>query len=418
MFRHWTANIASFLGQLSDHKYLRYVCATVFVTLVTLGLAPFHASVNSTTIALTLLLAVLFIATVCGSGPALWASLLAMLGLNFFFLPPVHTFTIADPQNWIALTAFFVTAITVGHLSARSRKRAEEALKGRREIERLYEELRQAFAQASHAEALRQSEALKSALLDAVTHDIRTPLTSIKASATTLMDDCGHSDDHAQLGLEGRQELLQVINEEADRLNKFVESLIELARIEAGEMSLRRHWGVVDEIIAAALKRAEPLTREHRIEVEIERELPAARVDSSAVAEVVYTLLDNATKYAPSHTLVRVTASRAPHERIQIAVADEGPGIPVSLRDAVFDKFFHGPPEHARSPSRPIGLGIGLAIARGIVAAHGGDIWVEDGPRGKGARIAFTVPVGDEDPLGEEPSGALQELSHAGKQYE
>jgi len=94
----------------------------------------------------------------------------------------VHTFVIADSRNWIALAAFFITAITVGQLSARARTRAEEAERGRREIERLYEQLREAFEQASHAEALRQSEALKSALLDAVTHDIRTPLTSIKAS--------------------------------------------------------------------------------------------------------------------------------------------------------------------------------------------------------------------------------------------
>src|SRR5207253_9797213 len=107
------------------------------------------------------------------------------------------------------------------------------------------------------------------------------------------------TDDQVRLDLEGRHELLEVINEESDRLNNFIESLIELARIEAGEMRLRRRWGVVDEIIAAALRRAEPLTRDHRIEVHIEEELPAARVDSSAVAEVVYTLIDNATKYAP-----------------------------------------------------------------------------------------------------------------------
>lgn len=372
-----------------------YLWAVTAIALVTLVLHPLRDRVNSTTVALALLLAVLLIATLFGSRPALVASLLAMLAFNFFFLPPVYTLTIADPQNWIALTAFLATAITVGQLSARARRRAEEALQSRQQIERLYEELRRAFEQASHAEALRQSEALKSALLDAVTHDIRTPLTSIKASVTTLLDEVRGSGDGTKLDSEGRSELLAVIDEETDRLDKFVEGLIELARIEAGEMNLRRSWGVVDEIIAAALERAQPLTRGHHVETEIQPELPAISVDSSAVAEVVYTLIDNATKYAPRATRIRVLATRGPAEMIEIAVADEGPGIAPGLRRSVFDKFFRA--SQPVNTGRPMGAGIGLAIARGIVEAHGGSIWIEDNPDGRGARIVFTMPIGDED---------------------
>jgi two-component system sensor histidine kinase KdpD len=386
------------------------------VALVTVVLAPFRQNVNSTTVALALLLAVLFIATLYGSRPALLASLLAVLVFNFFFLPPFHTLSIADPQNWIALTAFLVTAITVGELSARARKRAEEAVRGRREIERLYEQLRAAFEQASHAEALRQSEALKSALLDAVTHDIRTPLTSIKASVTTLLADprlpVNPDDQQLGLDLEGRQELLEVINEEADRLNSFIQSLIELARIEAGAMVLRRRWGVVDEILAAVLKRAEPLTRSHRLEVNIEKDLPAARVDSEAIAEVVYTLVDNATKYAPPGTVVRITARRTANEMIAIAVADEGPGIPAPLRESVFDKFFSTTQATRQGSGRPTGIGLGLAIARGIVAAHAGQIWVEDGPGGKGACLIFTVPVGDDEVTADEQFKTVPNLAY------
>jgi K+-sensing histidine kinase KdpD len=123
----------------------RYLWAVLAVAVVTVVLAPFRQNINSTTVALALLLAVLFIATLFGSRPAILASLIAVLVFNFFFLPPFHTFAIADPQNWIALTAFFVTAITVGELSARARKRTAEAVRGRREIERLYEQLRTAF---------------------------------------------------------------------------------------------------------------------------------------------------------------------------------------------------------------------------------------------------------------------------------
>src|SRR5207237_2580767 len=130
-------------------------------------------------------------------------------------LPPVGTFTIADPDNWVALFAFLVVAMTAGQLSARARRRAEEAEAGRREIERLYRELQDAFERASHAEALRQSERLKSALLDAVTHDIRTPLTSIKASVTTLLDELrAKAEEAATLDAEGRREMVDVIDEE------------------------------------------------------------------------------------------------------------------------------------------------------------------------------------------------------------
>lgn len=173
------------------------------------------------------------------------------------------TFHIADPDNWIALAAFLITAVTVGQLSARARQRAEEANAARHESERLYYELQDTFERSSQAKALKQSEKLKSALLDAVTHDLRTPLTSIKASVTALLDEARakSGDEQDGLGAEGREELLNVISEEADRLDRFIEGLMELARIEAGEMQLRRQWGSVQEIIRASLQRAETPTR-------------------------------------------------------------------------------------------------------------------------------------------------------------
>lgn len=156
----------------------------------TLLLAPFMPGrVNHTTAALALLLLVLLIATRWGIRPAVLVSVVGVLYFNFFFLPPLGTFTIADPDNWVALFAFLVTALVVGQLSARAKQRAEEAEAGQREIERLYRESQEVFARASEAEALRRSEQLKSALLDAVTHDLRTPLTAIKASATTLLEE-------------------------------------------------------------------------------------------------------------------------------------------------------------------------------------------------------------------------------------
>jgi len=376
---------------------VRYFYAVLWVAVATGLLAPFHNQINSTTVALAFLLVVLAVAILWGSRPALLASVLAMLSFNFFFLPPFYTFTIADPQNWVALTAFFVTALAVGQLSARAKRRAEEAETGRSEIRRLYEELREAFERASEAEALRRSERFKSALLDAVTHDLRTPLTSIKASATLLLEDGEATDQTGTLTRGEQREMLRVITEETDRLDHFVESIVDLARIEAGDVRLRRNWGPVDEIIDAAVARAESLTQQHQLKVLVEDELPIIRVDARAVAEVIYTLIDNATKYSPAGTCITIEAIRAPGEMVQIAVDDQGPGIPLPLRERVFERFFRAVDGKAMNPDRSSGIGMGLAIARGIVEAHDGRIWIEEGANGNGTRVIFTVPVGDDE---------------------
>jgi K+-sensing histidine kinase KdpD len=387
-----------------DQRWAGYVVAVVSVGALTLLLKTVGVHVNAATVSLALLLNVLFIATRWGSLQALAASIVAMLSFNFFFLPPFGTFTIAATDNWIALLAFLVTAVTAGQLSARAKRRAEEAEAGRREIERLYAELRDAFQRASHAEALRQSEKLKSALLDAVTHDLRTPLTSIKASITTLLDEVRRRVDTepVKLDAESRVEMMEVIDEESDRLNRFISGLIELARIEAGELQLRRSWGAVDEIISAALSRAQSITRNHRVELDVKKELPGVRVDERAVSEVVYTLIENAAKYSPKGSRIRITARRARDELIEMGVEDEGPGIPIDLRERVFDKFFRATRDGDVRSRQPTGTGMGLAIAKGLVEAHAGSIWIEPGRNGRGTRVLFTLPTGDDDVI-EEP---------------
>jgi two-component system sensor histidine kinase KdpD len=388
------------MNAVFQRRLKHYVLAALGIGVATVLLTPFRTHINSTTVALALLLFVLFVATLWGSGPALLASALGMLCFNYFFLPPYHTLWIATPDNWIALAAFLLTAITAGQLSARAKRRAEEAESGRLEIERLYAELQDAFERASHAEALRQSERLKSALLDAVSHDLRTPLTSIKASITTLLDEARGKRDAEQLvtlDRESRLEMMEVIDEESDRLNRFIGGLIELARIEAGEMHLRRQWGAVEEIISAALARAASLTRGHEILVEVERELPVLRMDERAVSEVVYTLVDNAAKYSPQRTRIRITAEQTHDGLIRVAVEDEGAGITEDLRERVFDKFFRATRDGDVRHQQPSGTGMGLAIAKGIVEAHDGHIWIESGAHGEGTRVVFTLPVGDED---------------------
>ena len=390
-----------------SRRWIGYIGALLGSAVVTVSLGPFHEQINSTTVALAFLLVVLFVARFWGSRPALLASVVAAFCFNYFFLPPLYTLTIAHPQNWVALIVFFTTAIAVGQLSARAKQRAEEAERARSEVESLYQQLQMAFERASQAEALKQSEKLKSALLDAVTHDLRTPLASIKASITTLIDEVqGRTEDDQPVLLDAasRFEMLEIINEESDRLNRFIGGLIEMARIEAGELGLRRRWGPIDEMVSAAIVRAEPVTQRHFVRINIEKELPVVRVDERAVSEVVYTLVDNAAKYSPEGSIIQINARRAGEELIQVEVEDRGSGVPPELRERVFDKFFRAIRDGDIASQQPSGTGMGLAIAKGIVEAHEGKIWIESGTGGKGTRVVFTLPIGDEDTVGDSES--------------
>lgn len=354
---------------------LRYIAAAVSVALATLVLIPLRGHVNSAGVSLCFLLVVLFSATLFGSGAALMSSILSALCLNFFFLPPFYTLNIAEPENWIALFVFLCVSLIVGQLSSIAGERAEEA-------ERLYEDLHQAFEKASHAEAIERNEKLKTALLDAVTHDLRTPLTSMKAAITMLIEEHGKRDIHVTLEPEGRGDLLAVINEETDRLNDFVESMVELARIEAGDVAWSKTPASAEEIISNALQRSSRLTARHRVEVKLAPDLPPMEVDSKAVAEVLFNLIDNAVKYSPENKTIVIEAARM-DGKIRFSIEDEGVGIPESERENIFRKFY-------RVDKSVKGLGMGLAIVRGIIEAHGGSIRVEPGKNG--SRFVFDLP--------------------------
>lgn len=388
----------------ASKQILGYIVAFIVIAAATAVLRVFGGHINPTTVALAFLLIVLFVAAAWGSKPAIFCALVGGVCFNFFFLPPVGTLHIADPENLIAFVAFLLTAITAGQLSASAKRRAREANAARSEIEELYRGLQDTFEEASQAKALKQSERLKSALLEAVTHDLRTPLASIKASVTTLLDGKDYTDGQVTSGLdeEAREEMLEVINEEADRLNRFIQGMMELARIEAGEMHLSRRWGSIEEIISAALARAQPLTRNHRVEVTIEKELPTLRVDDRALSEVIYSLVDNATKYSPTDSTIHIRVHRI-DEFIQIVVEDEGEGIQLELREKVFEKFFRAIRDGDVTQNRPPGSGMGLAIAKGIVEAHEGEIRITAGVNGKGTQVSVTVPVGDDELPGVEP---------------
>lgn len=371
--------------------------AVIVISTTTAVLKILGEHINPTTVALVLLLLVLFVAAAWGSKPAILAAVLGAACFNFFYLPPFGTFHIAEPENWVALLAFLITAIIAGQLSVRARRRAEEANAARQEIERLYFELQESFERASQAKALQQSERLKSALLDAVTHDLRTPLTSIKASVTMLLDDqTAKAEPSEHLGEAGRRDMLEVIDEESDRLDHFIGSLMGLARIEAGEMHLRRQSTPLDEIVMAALKRAERQTRDHRVELSLNENSLKVEVDEPAIVEAVYILLDNAAKYSEPGSTIRVSTRSGDEGNARVIVEDEGQGIPSELRELVFKKFFRATP--TGDQGQPSGMGMGLAIAQGILEAHGGHISIEGGAGGRGSKFVVTF-AGNRNPI-------------------
>ncbi len=442
--------------------------------------------VNSTTVALAFLLAILAVATWGSLTEAVLASFAAVLSFNYFFLPPAGTFTIADPQNWVALAAFLMTAVTASNLSATAKRRAVEASERRAEMERLYNlsralmmgepreaavakhlarqvaavfELRavavfdrrtgevdragpedlplsearlrdvalqnteldekgvtalpirlgggpigsigmftgsvsdaalhaisnlaaisleraRTLELASRAEVARQSQELKSALLDAVAHEFKTPLTSVKAAASALLS--GPADATTT-------ELLTVISEEADRMTAMVSEAIDMARIEAGELRISQEPHSPAELLAAVVRKVEPGLDGRRIEVLAADALPLCSADPAMFGTVLLQLIDNAFKYSPPGSPV-VVAAEASADGIVFSVSDRGPGIPEQERERVFEKFYRIPRDRQRLP----GTGMGLTIAREIVQAHRGRIWVDRTP--DGSRFCFCLP--------------------------
>jgi len=456
-------------------------------------------SVNATTVALSFLLAILGIGAMWGLWEAILASVTGMLAFNYFFLPPVGTFTVADPQNWVALFAFLCTAGAASHLSSNARGRALEAERRRREMERLYavsrafmlqggdtgfpaagdgiasqmpyhiaqafglpavalyerssdkvfragheelpaadHKLRDAALQgtewadphtgvrvipvslggmplasiavpagwisdvalhavgnlaaivlersrtqelAIHAEAVRHNAQLKSTLLDALAHEFKTPLTSIKAAVSTVLEEGGAPS----------KELLAIVEQETDRLTALVTEAIQMARIEAGNIRLEQHPMRPTDLIRTALEGMGAALADREIIVQADAALPCVLADGEMIRLVIRQLVGNSLKFAAPDSPVTIRA-RLFEGAVTFSVADKGPGIPENEQTRIFEKFYRIKERAAIVP----GSGLGLPIAREIVEAHGGRIWVRSHP-GEGSEFCFTLPTKEKE---------------------
>ena len=453
--------------------------------------------VNATTAGFAYLVAILFGATWWGLVEASIGSVVAVLCFNYYFLPPVGTFTIADPQNWVALFALLITSITASRLSARVRRQAVEAQIRQQEMEQLYalsrsillidsaqsvprqvvnqvaqtikaaavvlyvhstgemfragkddfpgteEQLRLATSQgtqihepaartwimavrlgaqpvgalgisgvdlsdsavqsltnlvaigleraraqdaASRAEAARQSDELKSTLLDAIAHEFKTPLTTIKASTTALLSDRPPRPEQ-------QREYIVLMDEEADRLSGLVSEAIQMARIEAGQVRLQLEETPVPELLESVLAKMKSVVNDRPVEMAARPDLPAVMVDREMMEMTFRQLIDNAVKYSPPGTPITIQVN-AEDGQVVTRVSDRGRGIATAELPHIFEKFYRSKDLKNQVP----GAGLGLAIARAVVMAHHGSIWAESKP-GEGS--SFCVSLAAAQPVTE-----------------
>jgi two-component system sensor histidine kinase KdpD len=237
-------------------------------------------------------------------------------------------------------------------------------------------------ARARNAQLDAETNQLRAAMFSSVTHDLRTPLASIKAGVTSLLDTAVRHDPAQE------RELLTTILEETDRLNRLVGNLLDLARIRAGALTPTRQQSAMDEIVEIVLARMRSRLAGHVVTADLPASLPDVWVDPVQLDQVLTNLLENAGRHAPEGSEIQVSVLWM-HGAVQVRVADEGPGIPLDERDRVFEAFYRG-----SSIPDTSGSGLGLAIAKAVVVAHGGRIWIEEAPQG-GCVVAFEIHGGD-----------------------
>lgn len=325
-------------------------------------LAVLPIDVSTTTAALVYVLAVTAAATLGGLAAGLAASVLSFLTLNFFFTPPFHTFVVTKPEDLIALVVFLLVSATVGTLISTT-------LSQRARAERREREVREARQEA-------ETNRLRAALFSSVTHDLRTPLSSITASVTGLLA------ERAVFSPEDQRELLETIHHEADRLNRVVGNLLDLSRMRAGALSPSKSLASVDELVEGVVGRLDPLLRQHDVHVSLPDDPANVAVDVGQMDQVLTNVLENAVRFTPPGTRIAIEVE-SPDRVVRMRVEDEGRGIPPGERERVFEPFVRG----EGSP----GTGLGLAIARAIVEAHGGKIWIEEGTS-NGAAVVVELP--------------------------
>jgi two-component system sensor histidine kinase KdpD len=361
--------------------WLGLAAALGAVAAATLLVYPLKSVAPVVSLGVVYLPAILLLSIVWGLRLGLATSVLSAVAFNFFHLPPLHRFTIAEEGNWVALATFALAAAISSAVAelARSQaldaeRRRQEADRAKAELEELARERDRMQAEAIEAEALRRSDELKTALLRSVSHDLRTPLTSVIAAGAAL--------GSPTLTEMERSELSQAVVGEGNRLSRLVENLLDLSRIEAGKAEPHREPADLVETLEAARESAGLDPQLARIAAE--SDLPLLSADATQLERAFANLLENGVRHGGGRP-VQARCRRVGAELV-VRIVDRGPGIPVTERERIFEAF------HRIAGGEPGGSGLGLAIAKGFVEANGGRIAVESLPH-QGTTFVVSFPV-------------------------
>ena len=348
------------VGLSPRRQLLGAVVATLGLPAMTLALRPVRDDIAVESVLLLYLLVVVATAAVGGVWPALPAAAIAVGLVNWFFTPPFHTLAIAEGEHVLALIVFLVVALVVALYVTVADRNASESVAVRAE-----------------AAALDRANELRTALLNAVSHDLRTPLASIKASVSSL-----RADDVAWSPHE-TAEFLAAIEDDTDRLNQLVGNLLDMSRLQTGALELMRHPVALDEVVANAV--ASLGAQADDLVVDVPEDLPLALVDPGLLERAVANIVGNALHWSPPGGVVELCARMSVPD-LELRVVDHGPGVPQDARERILLPF-------QRLGDRATGgVGLGLAIASGFVEAMDGELVVEDTPGG-GATFRILLPA-------------------------
>jgi two-component system, OmpR family, sensor histidine kinase KdpD len=357
------------------------VAGLALVAVCTLALMPGRDSVTVATPALVLVAPGLVAGLVGGRLAAVVTAAVAALALDLVFIEPYGTLDVHLVDDVVALVAFAAVALTVATLVALAADRRRAAELRAQEILELSEERerirREQQRLASEKTALEQAEDARRALLRSVSHDLRTPLAAIRAITSDLRAGAAYDE-------QTRRDLLDVVGDEAERLDRLVANLLSLSRIEAGALAPDLQAVDLDELLTDRVRRLSRLLRDVKVETRLPDLLPLVDADYLLVDQVVTNLLENAARHAPLGSTVTIEANDL-GDVMEVVVSDQGSGVAPSEREWIFEPFRTGSSTNRSS-------GVGLAICKAIVEAHGGTISVGDAPGG-GARFAFTLPI-------------------------
>ncbi len=340
-------------------RWFRYLLALLLVTGWTALIKGIFPNIELVNLVMTYLLANILIAVRFGQGPSMVSAILSVALFDFFFVPPYLTFAVADAKYLFTFLIMLIVILLTGRLTLQLKRSAEKA---------------------NRAQIQAEKEGIISSLLSSVSHDLRTPLTSISGAASTLLVQASH------LSPGDHRRLLETIVDEADHLNRLVEKILQITRIESGQILVRKERHSLEEIVGSALDRLEPFLQDRSLITEIPGNLSLVPLDDLLIEQVLMNLLENALRYTPAASPITIRAFQDT-KQVRVEILDRGPGIPPQDQGRIFEKFFRSGPK-----KDTWGSGLGLAICQGILKAHQGEIGVQD-REGGGSLFYFCLPL-------------------------